>query len=179
MSNSPSSLPQQSIRAAIYARYSSDMQRPTSIEDQNRNCIKFAEASGFAVLNDYMKSDSAQSGAALALRPGLNCLIPEAKKTPRPFDVVLIDDTSRLGRCLSDVLRVSDILKHHGVFLYFVSQKLDSRDPNFRQLLIMHGMMDEQYLVGLADKVHRGSRRARPQRVLARREVLWLQERTD
>jgi site-specific DNA recombinase len=54
------------------------------------------------------------------------------------------------------VLRVADILKHNGVFLFFVSQKLDSRDPNFRQLLIMYGMQDEQYLVGLADKVHRG-----------------------
>ena len=43
-----------------------------------------------------------------------------------------------------------------GVFLYFVSQRLDSRERNFRQLLIMNGMADEQYSIGLGDKVHRG-----------------------
>jgi len=40
--------------------------------------------------------------------------------------------------------------------LYFVSKRLDSRDRNFRQLLIMNGMVDEQYLVALSDAVHRG-----------------------
>jgi site-specific DNA recombinase len=34
------------MRAAIYARYSSDMQRTASIEDQARNCRKRAEAEG-------------------------------------------------------------------------------------------------------------------------------------
>jgi DNA invertase Pin-like site-specific DNA recombinase len=60
------------------------------------------------------------------------------------------------GRNLTDVLSVSDILKHHGGFLYFVSQQLDSRDRSFRQLQIMNGMVDEQFLFGLSEKVHRG-----------------------
>jgi DNA invertase Pin-like site-specific DNA recombinase len=37
-----------------------------------------------------------------------------------------------------------------------VSQQMDSRERSFRQLHVMNGMMDEQYLVGLAEKVHRG-----------------------
>jgi site-specific DNA recombinase len=145
------------MRAAIYARYSSDLQRPTSIEDQVRQCERAAEQNGWTVLRDYIRSDSEVSGATLALRDGLNSLIADAKKTPRPFDCLLVDDTSRLGRNLTDVLKVSEILRHSGVFLYFVSQRLESRDDRlFRQLLIVNGMMDEQFLVGLADKVHRG-----------------------
>src|ERR1039457_3055907 len=141
-------------RAAIYARFSSDMQRTTSIEDQTRNCKEGAKTNGFVVVQDYIRADIAKSGASLAGRTDLDSLIADAKKRPRPFDCILIDDTSRLGRNLSDVLRISDILRHNGVFLYFVTQKLDSRDPSFRQALIVNGMMDEQYLVGLADLVH-------------------------
>jgi site-specific DNA recombinase len=144
------------MRSAIYARYSSDLQRPTSIEDQVRQCQRTANEKGWAVLSDLIRSDSEASGATLHQREGLNSLIVEAKKVPRPFDCVVIDDTSRLGRNLTDVLRVSDILKYHGVFLYFVSQQLDSRDRSFRQLQIMNGMVDEQFLFGLAEKVHRG-----------------------
>jgi site-specific DNA recombinase len=108
------------------------------------------------VLQQFIRSDSEVSGATLNQRNGLNSLIEDAKRLPRPFDCLLIDDTSRLGRNLTDVLKVSDILKHYGVFLYFVSQQFDSRDRSFRQLLIMNGMVDEQFLVGLAEKVHRG-----------------------
>jgi site-specific DNA recombinase len=67
----------------------------------------------------------------------------------------LIDDTSRLGRNLTDVLKVSDILKYNDVLLYFVSQNLDSRDISFRQSFAFNGMMDEQFLIQLGSKVRR------------------------
>jgi hypothetical protein len=37
-----------------------------------------------------------------------------------------------------------------------VSQGIDSRQKSARQLLTLHAMIDEQYIVGVADKVHRG-----------------------
>src|SRR5689334_19266864 len=107
------------MRAAIYARYSSDLQRPTSIEDQIRQCRQAADLKGWAVLADYIRSDSEVSGAALAPRAALLSLIDDVKRRPRPFDVIVIDDTSRFGRNLTDVLTISDVLRHHDVFLYF------------------------------------------------------------
>lgn len=144
------------VRAAIYARYSSELQRPTSIEDQIRKCRQAAEQNGWVVLAEHIRSDSEISGATLAPRAGLLSLISEVKKRPRPFDVIVIDDTSRFGRNLTDVLLVSDLIKCHDAFLYFVSQGLNSKDKNFRLLLIMNGMIDEQYLAGISEKVHRG-----------------------
>ncbi len=94
--------------------------------------------------------------ATLLERVGLQSLINDAKRTPRPFDALMIDDTSRFGRNLTLVLQLMEQLKSTGVFLYFVSQNLDSRQPNFRQLFIMNGMMDEYYLEGLKAKTHRG-----------------------
>ena len=144
------------MRAAIYARYSSDLQRPTSIEDQVRQCQRVADQKGWAVLSEYVRSDSELSGTTLVQRGGILSLIEDAKRSPRPFDCLLIDDSSRLGRNLTDVLKVSETLSYYGVILYFASQQFGSNDRSFRQLLIMNGMHDEQYSVGLAEKVHRG-----------------------
>jgi DNA invertase Pin-like site-specific DNA recombinase len=144
------------IRCAVYGRYSSELQRATSIEDQIRQCRNHAKHEGWEVLEDFVLADKALSGATMAGREALDKLVTAAKTSPRPFDCLLIDDTSRLGRNIADVLKIGDIFRFYGVFLFFVSQKLDSRNESFRQLHIFSGMMDEQYLVGLRDKVHRG-----------------------
>jgi hypothetical protein len=41
------------MQCACYLRYSSDMQRKASLEDQERQCRKFAEEQGWEVLKDY------------------------------------------------------------------------------------------------------------------------------
>ena len=51
------------MRCAIYARYSSDLQRESSVEDQIRNCREFAKRQGWIILEDYVRSDQAVSGA--------------------------------------------------------------------------------------------------------------------
>ena len=144
------------MRCAIYARYSSDLQRESSVEDQNRKCRTFAEPRGWTILDAYVRSDQEISGAAVANRPALKSLIDDAKRQPRPFDRILIDDTSRLARNVADALKMVEILKFYGVGVSFVSQGIDTLDKMARQLVTFNGMMDEQFLVGLADKVHRG-----------------------
>ena len=49
-------------RAALYARYSSDLQREASIEDQFRICREHAEREGWTVSATYR--DAAISGAS-------------------------------------------------------------------------------------------------------------------
>jgi hypothetical protein len=66
------------------------------------------------------------------------------------------DEGSRLARNLEAALKVVRTLDFHGVRVIALTQGIDSRDKTSRQLLTLHGMMDEQYLAGLADKVHRG-----------------------
>lgn len=144
------------MRVAIYARYSSDLQRPTSIEDQIRNCRAIAERNGWIVVEEYIRSDAEISGQSLAGRDGLIELVEIAKTSPKPFDGILIDDTSRFGRYLPDVVRLADILNEYDVFVHFGTQGLDSRNPGFRQVFIIYAMMDEQYVTGVSQKVHRG-----------------------
>jgi site-specific DNA recombinase len=149
----------ETVRCAIYARYSSDLQRPASIEDQNRKCMEECHRhEGWTVVDEWVVADRAQSGASTAGRDALNSLKQSAKRDPRPFDCIVIDDTSRLGRNLGDVLKLADTFQHYGVFLHFVSPPLDSRNREiFRQMLIFQGMMDERYLGDLRHKVRRGA----------------------
>jgi hypothetical protein len=51
---------------------------------------------------------------------------------------------------------MNDRLLYSGVFIYAVAQRLDCREKTSRPLLTLHGMMDEQFLVSLGEKVHRG-----------------------
>ncbi len=146
-----------SKRCAIYARYSSDLQRPSSIEDQVRKCTQECQRhKGWTITEEWVVADQEVSGRSLVGRDALTSLKEAVKKTPRPFDCVLIDDTSRLGRNLADVLKLAEVFEHYEVSLQFVSPPLNSSDPNFRQLLIFKGMMDEQYSVGLGYRVRRG-----------------------
>lgn len=48
------------MRAAIYARYSSDNQRPESIDDQVRACRLLAEHRGFVVAASHVFTDEAK-----------------------------------------------------------------------------------------------------------------------
>jgi DNA invertase Pin-like site-specific DNA recombinase/vacuolar-type H+-ATPase subunit E/Vma4 len=143
-------------RVAIYARYSMDQQRPTSIKDQIRNCREAAARNGWEVVDEFIRFDEAKSGQSIVGREGLEELLALAQQPHPGFDGILVDDTSRFGRNLSDTLPMTDVLKYVGVFIYFVNRSLDSRDPNFRTLFIFCGQQDENFSVGVAEKVHRG-----------------------
>ena len=53
------------MRAAIYARFSSENQREQSIEDQIRVCREFAKRDGITILESHIYFDEAQSGSAV------------------------------------------------------------------------------------------------------------------
>ena len=144
------------IRCAVYTRYSSDLQRPASSEDQIRNCRAGAREKGWIVVEEFIRSDEELTGRTMVGREGLADLMRLAKQRPKPFDCILMDDTSRLGRNLPDVLRECDTFMLHGVFIYFVSDRLDSRDESFRIIHLVKGYGDERYSKDLAKKIHRG-----------------------
>src|SRR3546814_17588155 len=65
-----------SNRAAVYSRYSTAKQDPSSIEDQVRVCTRLIEQRGCALAAIYI--DAAMSGATAA-RPGLRQLLTGAE----------------------------------------------------------------------------------------------------
>lgn len=127
-----------------------------SIDDQVHDCQKTAERNNWLILPDYIRSDEGKTGATLYERDGLLSLLEDAKRSPCPFKRLLIWDTSRMGRNLGEVLTISDRFKYRDISLYFVTKRLDSRDPNYRTQLIVYGMQDEQQLVEIKTRTSRG-----------------------
>jgi site-specific DNA recombinase len=143
------------LRCAAYARYSSDLQSPLSIDDQLRICREYAKSRGFAFVEEHVYTDEAVSGVG-ADRPGLRRLMDAALSPGRPFDVILLDDSSRLARNTKDALGIFEKLNFAGIRLIAVSQGIDSDNEQAHVLVTVHGMVDSLYVKELAKKTHRG-----------------------
>lgn len=141
------------MRAAIYARYSSDNQRLESITDQVAACRRFAAERSFVVEDAHIYSDEAVSGSRPD-RPGLSALMDAAKEGA--FEVVLVDDLSRLHRNVQATLMTLGELHYINVSVISVTEGVDTRDENAELGIQIRSIFNEQFLRDLKKKTHRG-----------------------
>ncbi|NQV79365.1 MAG: recombinase family protein [Alphaproteobacteria bacterium] len=135
------------MRAAIYARYSSDNQRDASIEDQVRLCKARIDHEGWQLASTY--SDRAISGSSTFLRPGYQKLLEEARAGA--FDVVLAEGLDRLSRDQEDVAALYKHLTFAGIQLFTIAE------GEVSELHVgLKGTMNALYIKDLAIKTHRG-----------------------
>lgn len=97
--------------AVIYARYSSDLQRDRSIDDQITLCKEIALRNGYKIAEVF--SDRAKSGASMFERDGLLALMNSAKK--RSFQAVISESLSRLSRDQEDTAAIFKRLKFNDI----------------------------------------------------------------
>jgi site-specific DNA recombinase len=145
-----------SLRCAAYARYSSDKQSPLSIDDQLRMCREYVNKLGWTLLDDHVYREEALSGVGTNDRPALARLMEAALSRFRPFDVILVDDTSRLSRNLAESARIYERLNFAGIRVVAVSQGIDTQSEQSDVLVTVHGLVDSLYVKELAKKTHRG-----------------------
>src|SRR3989442_191478 len=134
------------MRAVIYGRFSSALQRDEFIEDQVEVCRREIERQGWIVAKVY--SDRAQSGAS-KFRPQYQQMIADAEQ--KQFDILVCEALDRLGRKLADIADLHDRLSFAGVKIHTVAT------GEVTQLHIgMLGTMAQLYLSDLREKVWRG-----------------------
>ena len=121
----------------------------------NQEVPRLREEPGLRVLDAHLYADEAISGATDD-RAGLQKLLLAARRKPRPFDVVLVDDTSRLSRDLANSLDIVKQMKFAGIRVVFISQGFDTSAPQTQTLVTVHGLVDSLYLEELAKKTFRG-----------------------
>src|SRR5262245_60275667 len=143
------------MRVAIYARYSSDNQRPESIDDQIQACQRLAATRGYIVDSLHVYKDEAKSGA-LRDRPGLEALLAAARA--RLFEAVLVDDLSRLSRDNHFLLTLYAEFRFSGVRIISRADSLDSDDDHAKLGFQMRGIVNELYLDDLREKTLRGQK---------------------
>ena len=134
------------IRAAIYARYSSDNQRDTSIEDQVRQCRARIEQEQWRLGEVY--SDHAISGAT-TLRPGYQKMLEDARTGH--FEVLVSEALDRLSRDQENIAGLFKLLCFAGVKLITLSE------GEIGELHVgLKGTMNALFLKDLAHKTRRG-----------------------
>ncbi len=137
------------ILAALYARYSSDLQSAASIEDQFRICGDHAERADWTVVDTYR--DAAISGDSMILRPGIQALLADARAGA--FDVIVAEALDRLSRDQADVSALFKHLPFARVMIVTLSE------GEINELHVgLKGSMNALFLKDLAAKTHRGLR---------------------
>jgi len=134
-------------RAAIYARFSTELQQERSIDDQVALCRTHASRNGLDVVAVF--DDRARSGASMFGRDGLMRMLDAARD--RSFDVILVEALDRLSRDQEDLAGIWKRLNFLGIELRAVHEgKADPIQIGIR------GIVDTLYLRDLAHKVKRG-----------------------
>ena len=132
--------------AVIYARYSSDLQRDASIEDQIRLCRARIEREGWHYL--YAYTDRAISGSS-ALRPAYQSLLEDARHGR--FDIVVSEALDRLSRDQEDVAGLFKRLRFADIRLFTLAE------GEITELHVgLRGTMNALFLKDLAQKTRRG-----------------------
>ena len=134
-------------RAAIYARFSTDLQRDRSIDDQVALCRRYAESQGLTVSKVY--SDRARTSASLFGREGLLSLMEDARA--RRFEVVVVEGLDRISRDQEDLAGIHKRLSFAGVDILAVH---DGRADVIQ--IGIRGLMGQLFLADLKHKVRRG-----------------------
>ena len=100
------------LKAAIYARFSSDQQDSATIATQIAECSAKAQALGAVVVATF--ADEAQSGKALDDREQFRRMLSESKARPRPWEIVIVRKFDRFARNALDARLTEDMLGRNG-----------------------------------------------------------------
>ena len=136
------------MRVSIYARYSSELQRAASIEDQVLVCTERVIREKWTLTATY--TDHGISGAS-HLRPGYQKLLESARKGE--YDIVLAEALDRISRDQEHVAFFFKLMSFAGIRIVTLAE------GEITELHVgLKGTMNALFLKDLADKTRRGLR---------------------
>ena len=138
------------MKAAIYARFSSDQQRSESIDAQIRAITAYCEQQKYIIVATYI--DEARS-ATTDQRPEFQRMVADAKK--HMFDVVVVHKLDRFARDRYDSVVYRRELKKNGVRLESVLERFDDSPESVVMEALMEGI-NEYYSRNLARETRKG-----------------------
>lgn len=141
--------------AAIYARFSSDQQRDTSLDDQIRRCRDLATRNGAHAPAELVFTDAAISGkgSETARRDGYR-LLHDAWAQHR-FSMLIVDEQSRLFRDEGEAYEVKKLIKTTGVIV-ISADGLDTRNQGWELMWGIKASIGANELAQTAFRVKRG-----------------------
>jgi site-specific DNA recombinase len=150
------------MRAAIYARRSTEEHQAASLETQVGEARRWCEARGWSVADAHVFVDSGVSRAEFKHRPGLVALLLAAER--RDFDAVVVRDASRLGGDMErTALLIRDLVESGTeVWNYYEGTRAEADSITARLLLIVRAFAEELEREKIAgrtrERLERGAR---------------------
>ena len=134
------------MRAAVYCRFSSDQQKPTSLVDQERTCRQYIERQGWTTIEVY--SDAAISGSHDD-RPAYQQMLNDARAGK--FEVLVAEDLDRLNCRLEHTANLYSRLQFVGIEIHTLSHgKVGDLHVG------ISGLLGEMFIKNLSQKTRRG-----------------------
>lgn len=144
------------LKCAAYARYSTNKQKQTSIEDQLRKCREAAAMKGWDILEDHIYIDKAHTGTEMTRRDDLKRMMRIAMSPNCPFQRIVVDDTSRIARNTKEALDIFSVLTFYGVHVYYVAQAIDTTHAAAEEMITINGLIDSLHIRNLRSETFRG-----------------------
>ena len=139
-------------RCAVYARFSSENQKESSITDQFRVCEDYCKRQdGWRIVTRY--EDKAISGAT-DQREAYQQMLKDAQAGL--FEVLLVHDLSRLSRDFVEAEQARRRLVHWNVRLIGATDGIDTNQEGHELLSNVKGAFNQQFLRDLAKHTRKG-----------------------
>src|SRR4029077_2801485 len=133
--------------AAIYARFSTELQNEKSTEDQIALCRTYAARHQLNIVATF--EDKARSGSSVFGRDGLMQLMDAARQNL--FSVVIVEALDRLSRDMEDLAGIHKRLSFQGIEIQAVHEGVVNT-----VLVGLRGLVGQLYREDNAHKVRRG-----------------------
>ena len=138
------------MNVSVYARYSSDNQSETSIEQQLKACYEYCKRNNYNVIAEY--SDEAISGRTDD-RPQFQKMIEDSKR--KMFQGIVIYSVDRFSRSLYQSAIYANELDKSGISIISATEHI-SGDPSGKLTFHMLMAFAQYYSDELGQKVKRG-----------------------
>lgn len=160
-------------RVAIYLRVSKSK---SDTENQRRELAAVGARSGWDIVKVYR--DAGISGAkGRDKRPGLDAMLKAVNA--KEFDMVAAWSVDRLGRSLTDLLSILQLLKDKGVDLFLHQQGLDTSTTAGKAMFQMLGVFAEFERGIITERINAGLARAKEKGVVLGRPRIDLAVERD
>ena len=152
----------QGLRAAVYARVSSEEQvEGYSLDAQRRAFRTLVEGRGWTVFQEYLEEGRSAHTDDIRKRPVFKQAIDDA--LAGRYDVLVVHKIDRFSRKLRVTLEYFEKLGKAGVGFVSIQNEIDYSTPTGKFMLVMQGGLAELYSDNLSQEVKKGLHERRAQ----------------
>ena len=152
----------QGLRAAVYARVSSEEQvEGYSLDAQRRAFRTLVEGRGWTVFREYLEEGRSAHTDDIRKRPVFKQAIDDA--LAGRYDVLVVHKIDRFSRKLRVTLEYFEKLGKAGVGFVSIQNEIDYSTPTGKFMLVMQGGLAELYSDNLSQEVKKGLHERRAQ----------------